>query len=67
MYLDVRYHCVRQYVITPIHVDIREISPTTNLCTGTECMGICVWLSHISVTTVFGTAYVDVRILGVHC
>ena len=31
MYLDVRYHCARQYVITPIDVDItnmRENSPT---------------------------------------
>ena len=42
MYLDVRYHCVRQYVITPMHVAMREISPTANLCTGTECKGICV-------------------------
>ena len=56
MHLDVRYHCVRQYVMTLINVDMREISPTANLCTGTECKGICVYLSHIFITTVFDTA-----------
>ena len=56
MHLDLRYHCVRQYVITPIHVAMREVSPTVNVCTGTECKGICVQLSHILITTVFGTA-----------
>ena len=55
MHLDVRYHSVRQYVVAPIHVAMREISPTANLCTGKECKGICVLLSHIFITTVFGT------------
>ena len=41
MYLDVRYQCIRQYVVTPIRIAMRGISPTANLRTGTECVGIC--------------------------
>ena len=39
-YLVVRYQGIRQYVITPVCIAMREISPTANLCIGTACVVI---------------------------